>query len=140
MKVIINELTLTQNNFKEETLIIKTTMIKVLGILCICSILASCSGRDADPVRRLNNSDREMTCKQIEHEVVNIHDEISDLISEKSDKKGKNIGLVIAGLFFFPLWFGLDLNDSQEVELRAYKKRVDVLQQLDTKKDCEIIF
>ena len=81
-----------------------------------------------------------MTCKQIEREVVNIHDDISDLLNEKSDKKGKNIGLGIAGLFFFPLWFGLDLNDSQEVELRAYKKRVNVLQQLDKEKDCEIIF
>ena len=51
-------LDLPQIVLKEKILKIHATMIKALGIFGICTVLTSCAGRDADPVRRLTNADR----------------------------------------------------------------------------------
>ncbi|MCD6026558.1 MAG: hypothetical protein K0R08_1077 [Solimicrobium sp.] len=65
----------------------------------------------------------------------NIQREIQRLIPE-TDKKGKNIGLGIAGAFLlFPLFF-MDLTESEKIEVNAYQQRYNRLTVLAAEKKC----
>ena len=113
--------------------------MRYLIILITFSTLVACGGRSAVPETATRYGDNKMTCDQIEFEGAEIQNNVSSLIGEKDNKRGKNIGWGIAGLVFFPLWLGLDLSDAQQVELRALEARNNVLRRLAHKKDCDFV-
>ncbi len=106
-------------------------------MLPITLLLTACGGRDADPVASRQHGDDNLTCEQIQNELVEIQADIDALIGEKSDARSENIAWGIAGLFFFPLWLGLDLTETEQVEMRAAEKRGRVLERIARKKNCD---
>ena len=101
-------------------------------------LLAACGGRDADPVASRQIGDKDLTCEEIEIELIDIQGDIDVLIGEKSDSRSENVAWGIAGLFFFPLWLGLDLTETEQIEMRAFEKRGRELERLARRKNCDL--
>ncbi len=107
------------------------------NIICLLTLLTitACAGRQAAPVMPTQYRDKDMSCEQIEDEMHRIEVEIRALYPQ-SDKTANRVGWGIAGLFFFPLWFAMDLSDAERIEIEAYKARYENLRYLAQKK-CE---
>ena len=99
-------------------------------------LLAGCGGRDPNPVASREHGDNKLSCEDIEYELIEIQEGVDDLIGERNSSQTSNIGWGIAGLFFPPLWLGLDITKTEEIEIRAYEKRARVLEQLARNKNC----
>ena len=111
----------------------------ILIITLLSFTVASCGGRSAQPIAATTFHDNKMSCEDIMFEATEIQNQLSKLVGEKDDKRGKNVGWGIAGFFFFPLWLGLDLSDAQQTELRALESRSNVLRRLAHKKKCDFV-
>ncbi len=107
----------------------------LLSVLILTSFLAACAGRSASPVMATQYNDKSMNCEQIGEEMRRIEVEIRSLLPQ-SDKTANRVGWGIAGLFFFPLWFAMDLSDAEKIEIDAYKSRYENLRYLAHEK-CE---
>ncbi|MRI34446.1 hypothetical protein EOPP23_15765 [Endozoicomonas sp. OPT23] len=99
-------------------------------------MLAGCAGRSAKPVQVQQADDAFRTCQSIEQEIHFIETEINRLIP-KTEKTGKNVGLGVAGMFFFPAWFFMDLSAAEQKEINAYRDRYNVLLRLASEKHCK---
>ena len=108
-----------------------------LGAMLPFLLLAACGGRDADPIASKQVGDKDLACGEIEEELIMVQGDVDALIGEKSDSRTENIAWGVAGLFFFPLWLGLDLTQAEEVEMRALEKRARELERIARKKDCD---
>ncbi|MCY4038176.1 MAG: hypothetical protein OXF09_01815 [Hyphomicrobiales bacterium] len=106
-------------------------------MLPITLLLAACGGRDAEPVMSRQYSDKELTCEQIQDELIELQGDINALIGEKGDARAENVLWGVAGFFFVPLWLGLDLTDTEQIEIQAAEKRTRALKRLARRKDCD---
>lgn len=108
------------------------------GVLIATSLslsLVGCAGRDAHPVSIRQYGDENRSCSALESELRFIDSEISRLIP-KTDKTSKNVGLGIAGVFFLVPWFFMDLSQSEQIEVDAYRQRYNYLLSLAADRQC----
>lgn len=101
-------------------------------------LLAACGGRDANPVAAKQIGDKELSCEELEIALIDIQGDVNDLIGEKSDSRSENVAWGVAGLFIPVLWLGLDLTETEQVEMRALEKRARELERLARKNKCDI--
>ena len=107
----------------------------VLFFVCIF-FACSCGGRAANPITVKRNQDQELTCTQIEYEIYQIRNNITDLYSQaaKSRKKKSVISILSA---VNPLAYVLsDLRKAEKVEINALQKRHNHIVRIAQKKGC----
>ena len=109
----------------------------ILSVLLCVGLLAACAGRSASPIQVTQPGDRNLSCDEIVAQMTQYNNEIADLDAEISSRQKRNIGFGVAGIFLFPIWFGLDLGDAPEQEKAAYKKRINQLVRYGANQKCE---
>lgn len=104
------------------------------SFLCVL-LLASCAGRDAQPVQVVRSSDMQLSCVQLDQEQL-IIDADARKLAGKTDKTVKNASLAAAGAFLVVPYFFIDLSEAEEIELNALRARYMRLERLKEIKSC----
>ena len=107
-----------------------------LCVLIVSATLSGCAGRKAHPVTIRQYGDENRSCAALESELRFIDSEISRLIP-KTEKTGKNVALGVAGAFFLVPWFFMDLSQSEQIEVDAFRQRYNFLAGLTVEKQCD---
>jgi len=110
-------------------------MKKIIAVLTILS-LCGCAGRAANPVTVNQYGDSSKSCTALITEMQSIENQIA-LLLPKTNKTGKNVALGVAGWFFIVPWFFMDLSQSEQEEVNAYRQRYNSLAVLATDKKCD---
>jgi hypothetical protein len=79
---------------------------------------------------------RYMDCPAILAEVTANNQRLSDLASEQGWKVAQNVGAGVAGLFIWPLWFGMDFQGAAGKEAAALQSRQQYLAVLAEQRHC----
>jgi hypothetical protein len=95
-----------------------------------------CAGRAPAPVAVVQAQDRYMDCPAILVEVAANNQRLSDLASEQGWKVAQNVGAGVAGLFIWPLWFGMDFQGTAGKEAAALQSRQQYLAVLAEQRHC----
>ena len=111
--------------------------MKLILTIFLSMALVACGGRSATPIQTAQPGDRQLSCEAIEAQVVQYQNTLPDLDLEISSRKKRNIGWGIAGIFLFPLWFGLDLGEAPETEKSAVQKRLNQLTRYAASNSCK---
>lgn len=111
---------------------------KAIALALAATVLAGCAGRPANPVMVDQVGDAKKSCAAIQTEMKTIESEIARLLPQ-TDKKGKNIGLGVAGAFFLVPLFFMDLTESEKIEVEAYRQRYNRLKIIATDKNCDFM-
>ncbi len=98
--------------------------------------LASCAGRAPQPVAVIQPQDRFDDCAAIAAEVRANNIKIQELASEQSEKFAQNVAAGVAGLFIWPLWFGMDFQGAASTETTSLQSRQQYLGTLAAQKNC----
>lgn len=109
-------------------------MSRVL-LLAVLVMVTACAGRTASPVMATQYDDRNLSCEEMQSEIRGIELKIHELLPQTDKMQGKNAGLAVAGLFFFPAWFFMDLSNAEKIEVEAFKVRYEHLSRLE-KRQC----
>jgi len=108
-----------------------------VSVLALVSIgVAGCAGRAPQPVAVVQPQDRFMDCAAILAEVQANTQKISDLGGEQGGKVAQNVAAGVAGLFIWPLWFGMDFQGSAAKEIAALESRQQYLATLAEQRHC----
>ena len=108
-----------------------------LMVLILTSLVVGCAGRAANPVMIQQYGDDKKTCQALETEMAFIQGEIQNLIPQ-TQKTGKNVALGVTGaIFIVPLFF-MDLSQSEQEEVNAYRQRYNHLLILAGEKNCGV--
>jgi hypothetical protein len=78
-----------------------------------------------------------MGCTAIAAEVKANNTKIQELASEQGAKVAQNVAAGVAGLFIWPLWFGMDFQGAASTETTALQSRQEYLGTLAQQKRCE---
>ncbi|MDD9877859.1 MAG: hypothetical protein OXR84_10510 [Magnetovibrio sp.] len=101
--------------------------------LMLAIAVGACGGRVARPVPATTPSDHLMTCTHIVAEYTTNLERATDIGREMKGQAGQNVGhFMLSGVFL------LNLNDSEEQEIRALYARNQELRRLATKKNFEL--
>lgn len=110
---------------------------KILFTSVITFLLHGCGGRVAEPVTEHSALDSRLSCSHIKGEQEVHIARINELIGEKSQKAGANVGLVVLlGPAAIPF---IDINGAEKLELESIDKRLKVLKTLADEKGCPSI-
>lgn len=99
-------------------------------------VLAGCAGRAPQPVALIQPQDRFDDCAAIAAEVQANNAKIHELAGEQSEKVAQNVAAGVAGLFIWPLWFGMDFQGAASTETTALQSRQQYLSTLAAQKNC----
>jgi hypothetical protein len=110
----------------------KRVTISLVGAI----LLVGCAGRAPAPVAVVQAQDRYMDCPAILAEVMANNQRLSDLASEQGWKVAQNVGAGVAGLFIWPLWFGMDFQGAAGKEAAALQSRQQYLAVLAEQRHC----
>ncbi len=110
-------------------------MNKIIASILILTVLTACAGRTPRPVDAMKVTDKELTCEQIQNELLLSNNEISRL-SVDADKTAKNVALGIAGWFLIIPWFFMDLKNAEKTEMEAHRQRINTLNLMYMNKKC----
>lgn len=109
--------------------------MKLFSSFLFVLLLASCAGRDAQPVQVVRSSDMQLSCVQLDQEQL-IIDADARKLAGKTDKTVKNASLAAAGAFLVVPYFFIDLSEAEEIELNALRARYMRLERLKEIKSC----
>lgn len=110
-------------------------MKKITALCLLVAFLTGCAGRPANPVMVDQVGDAKKSCASLEAEMKTAESEIARLLPQ-TDKKGKNIGLGVAGAFLLVPLFFMDLTESEKIEVEAYRQRYNRLKIIAVDKGC----
>ena len=105
-------------------------------VAIVTLVLAGCAGRAPQPVAVVQPQDRFTDCAAIADEVQANNAKIQELGGEQSEKVAQNVAAGVAGLFIWPLWFGMDFQGAASTETRAEQSRQRYLGALAAQKNC----
>ena len=110
-------------------------MRKVVAVLCVLAV-GACAGRNAAPVPSMTAYDNNLSCEQIQAEILSNEQKAQQLVQEENSSRNSNIAIGAVGfLLFWPALFALDLSDAERVEINALHNRNMHLASLQ--RDCE---
>lgn len=109
----------------------RLVIVLVLSVL----LLTACGGRMAKPIKTVWSDDELMSCEDIASEVARNKGEIAQLRAEKARRIRRNFDHACMFFCIIPL-FELDFNDTQDIEIDAYKTRNQRLEDLARLKQC----
>ena len=90
-----------------------------------------------NPVMIHQYGDDGRSCQALEREMLFIEDEIQRLIPQ-TNKTGANIVLGVTGFFLIVPWFFMDLSKAEQIEIDAYRRRLNQLLIIAGDKGCEV--
>jgi len=102
-------------------------------------LLSGCGGmaRTPDPVDTYQYGDESKTCEQLRTDLDTALLSLVDLKKRRKTKIAANLMLTGTGLLLFPpLLLGLDLSDTDKIEINAQRKRYALLGKIATDKGC----
>lgn len=100
------------------------------------ALIAGCAGRTADPIAVRQHGDNELSCHDIEGEMMSIDRKVRELVPEVDSKTPTNVALGVTGaIFIVPLFF-MDFSGAEQAEINAYKERYEALATLEHRKGC----
>jgi hypothetical protein len=102
----------------------------LLSAVAAAIALASCAGRDAQPVATVQPQDAMSDCAMISAEIQANNIKIKELADEKGMKVAQNVAAGVAGLVIWPIWFGMDFKGAADKDLVALQSRQEYLTQL----------
>jgi hypothetical protein len=108
-----------------------------LATLVISALIVGCAGRAANPTMIQQYGDDRKTCQGLQQEMVFIQGEIQRLIPQ-TEKAGKNAALGVTGFFLIVPLFFMDLSQSEQIEIDAYRQRYNHLLIIAGDKNCGI--
>lgn len=112
-------------------------MTKLLSIILIASVLASCAGRTPEPVAIVQPVDVSLTCADIIAEIKANNGQIQQLSKEQDWKVTQNVVAGVVGLVVPILWFGMDFQGAATKEEFALNQRQERLSNLLIEKQCK---
>ena len=104
-----------------------------LTLLASC-LLASCAGRDPQPIASVQATDQMATCTMIRAEIEANNTKVRELADEKGWKTTQNVAAGVAGLFIPVLWFGMDFKGAADKDMAAIDARQHYLTELATER------
>jgi hypothetical protein len=107
-----------------------------IAMMAIAVIVGGCAGRAPAPVAVVQAQDRYMDCPAILIEVQANNQRLTELASEEGWKVAQNVGAGVAGLFIWPLWFGMDFQGAAGKEAAALQSRQQYLAVLAEQRHC----
>jgi hypothetical protein len=114
----------------------KGSVAPALATMVVAVAVVGCAGRAPAPVAVVQAQDRYMDCPAILVEVTANNQRLSDLASEQGWKVAQNVGAGVAGLFIWPLWFGMDFQGTAGKEAAALQSRQQYLAVLAEQRHC----
>jgi hypothetical protein len=112
-------------------------ILKLIGAATLVLTIAACAGRPANPVMAQQYGDNRKSCSTLEREMNIVQTEIQRLIPE-TEKTGTNTALGVAGFFFIVPLFFMDLSESEQMEINAFRQRYNHLMIIASEKKCDV--
>ena len=112
---------------------------KVLTGLALVAALSACAGRSPNPVATSQAQDVSLACPMIHSEIASNNQRIQQLSREKSGKTAQNVIAGTAGVFIPVLWFAMDFQGTQNIEINALQGRNNALAGLTTTKCATVV-
>ena len=112
------------------------------NFVTLCAIvsllfLSACGGRKAAPVQTVKTNDVNLSCQQIELELISNNDQIKRLLQEHGKTVGNNVGIGALSLLLFPpMLLAMDLKGAAKQEANAYIGRNRNLVNVANQKAC----
>lgn len=100
-------------------------------IVCLTAALAvvlgACAGRAPQPVSVVQPHDQVSDCLALTAEIEGNNQRIRALTDEQQGKMVQNVAAGVAGIFIWPIWFGMDLQGTAATEISALQSRQQYL-------------
>ncbi len=111
-------------------------IVRALIAVAMLGLVVGCAGRTANPVPVKQYGDNELSCQQIEEEMIAIDAKVRALVPEVDKKTPTNVALGVTGaIFIVPLFF-MDFSGAEQAEINAYRERFEFLSDLERRKNC----
>ncbi len=110
--------------------------MKTTAILLAALALGACAGRSPSPVAVVQPADRSLDCTQVAAEVQANDAKVAALGREEGGKIAQNALAIGVGLFFWPVLFAADFQNSAGKEVAALQQRQSYLASLAVEKGC----
>jgi hypothetical protein len=98
--------------------------------LAIAFIVASCAGRDPQPVVTVQPQDAYSDCTMIRAEIEANNQKAKQLADEQGLKVAQNVAAGLVGVVIWPVWFGMDFKGAAAQDVAALQARQEYLTQL----------
>lgn len=108
--------------------------MRFVGVLATGLALASCAGRDPQPIATVQMQDSSASCMQITAEIQANNLKVATLAEEEGLKVGQNVAAGVAGLVVWPLFFAMDFKGAASKEVAALQARQQYLTTLATER------
>ena len=92
--------------------------------------LASCAGRDPQPIATVQAQDRYGDCDMIRAEIEANNVKVKELADEQGWKVAQNVAAGVGGVVFFPIWFAMDAKGAASTDAAALEARQKYLTEL----------
>lgn len=105
---------------------------RMIVLLVVVSLvwLVGCAGigKQSHPMERLTSKDDTLTCDELRREIDYLDSHKQYLEKSRSKRHSENAAWFIGGMILFaPMLAGMDLTDTESVEIKACDDRLDVL-------------
>ena len=109
----------------------------VLASTITAMALSGCAGRDANPVKVIQDGDGRMSCKELRQEIQISQQQLLRLVGDKQKVQGNNTAAVAVGaIVFFPALFFMNVKGAAKEEAKAMQDRMVGLAQRHNEKGC----
>ena len=98
--------------------------------------LAACTGDPAKPTRVYRIGDAQLGCEAIETESRELMSALGVTEADRTRLDNQNLGLFIAGVLVALPLLAMDVTGAREVEWRAYRSRLERLEELARERGC----
>lgn len=112
------------------------SLSRIAAVMVAAGLLSACAGRAANPVMVQQYGDNSKSCAALEHDMAFVESEIQRLVPQ-TEKTGKNTALGITGFFLIVPLFFMDMSQSEQIEVNAFRQRYNHLYMVAQDKGCE---
>ncbi|MCG8323330.1 MAG: hypothetical protein MI921_27775 [Cytophagales bacterium] len=99
-------------------------------------LLAACGATQVTPTAISHPADKQLTCEEIEGEISSNEKEALRLAGVDEDTESGNVAKGVAGAFFWPILFTMDMSNAEQIQLRALQDRNKNLEHLLGARNC----
>jgi hypothetical protein len=113
-------------------------MKNVATALCVAMMVASCAGRQPNPVPVASPFDAQANCAGMSSEMTANASKLTALEREAAKARGGNVGAVVGAVIFPPMLLFLNLKGAARAEAEAIKARNEYLASMKMSKGCTV--
>ena len=112
-------------------------MKKLISLLTALTVfLASCAGRQANPIPSYLPGDENRSCRALQAEIAQLEADMQRILPE-TNKFGYNALCVAGGILVIVPFFFMDLKDADKIEWEAMRVRHNRLLVYAAEKECD---